>query len=145
MLLVVMKTFNTELKPIGTVNLQENDNVSTLKPWEPVTVGSSPFSVVTEPNGFMFAHGSACGSIPTTSLYGQTYVSDVHFFRRDGNGVDVDQYRGSITPTNTLAILKIPSNLISQHHLKPTDPIISNLPFGRQKQVLGILGTQQNP
>lgn len=136
---------NNQPKEIGTVNLQENNNVSTPKPWEPVTVGNSPFSVVTEPRGFMFAHGSACGSLPTTSLHGQTYVSDVHFFRRDGNGVDVDQYRGSINPTNTLSVLKIPSDLIAHHHLKPTDPIISNLPVDKQKQVLGILGTQQNP
>lgn len=133
------------LKLVGTVNPQENNNVSTPKPWELVTVGSSPFSVVTEPSGFMFAHGSARGSLPTTPLDGQTYVSDVYFFRRDGNGVDVDQYRGSITPTNTLAVLKIPNNLVAHHHLKPTDPIINNLPIDKQKQVLSILGTQQSP
>ena len=129
-------------KQIGTVNLQENDNVSTPTPWKPVTIGSSPFSVVSEPNGFMFAHGSACGSLPTTSLEGHSYVSDVYYFRKDGNGVDVDRYLGSITPTETLAILKIPNSQILHHHLKLTDSIVSNLPVDNQRQVLGILGTQ---
>lgn len=131
-------------KLIGTVNLQENNNVSTPKPWEAVTVGSSPFSAVREPNGFMFAFGSACGSLASTSIEGWKYVSDVYYFRKDGNGVDLDRYLGSATPTNTLAILKIPTNLISQHHLKPTDPIICNLPVDRQKQVLGILESSKN-
>ena len=130
------------LKLVGTVNLKENNNVSTPKPWELVIVGSSPFSVVTEPKGFMFAIGSACGSLASTSIEGWRYVSDVYYFRKDGDGVDLDRYLGSITPTNTLAILKIPSKLIAQHHLKPTDPVISNLPVDKQKQVLGILGTQ---
>jgi hypothetical protein len=129
-------------KLIGTVNLQENDNVLTQKPWGRVTIGNSPFSVVAQSNGFMFAYGSACGSLASVSIEGWKYVSDVHYFRRDGNGVDVDRYLGSITPTNTLAILKIPSGYISYHHLKPTDPIICNLPVDKQKQVLGILGTQ---
>lgn len=132
-------------KPIGTVNLQEINNVSTKTPWEPVTVDNSPFSVVTQPNGFLLAHGSACGSLPTTSLEGHTYVSDVHFLRRDSNGVDVDRYLGSIMPTNTLAVLKIPSDQIPYHHLKPTDPIINNLPLDKQTLVLRILGTQLNP
>ncbi len=79
-------------KEIGTISLKENDNVSTPKPWEPVTVGSSPFSVVTEPRGFMFAHGSACGSLASTSIEGWRYVSDVHYFRKDGNGIDLDRF-----------------------------------------------------
>lgn len=132
-------------KNIGTVCLQENANVSTQKPWEPVTVGSSPFSAVREPNGFMFAFGSACGSLASTSIEGWRYVSDVYYFRKDGDGVDLDRYLGSITPTNTLAILKIPSSQTPYHHLKPTDLIVSNLPVDKEKQVLSILGTQQNP
>ncbi len=136
---------NNQPKQIGTVNLKENNNASTQTPWQPVTIGSSPYSVVTEPRGFLFAHGSSCGSLPTTSLEGYTYVSDIHYFRKDGNGVDVDRYIGSITPTNTLAILKIPSQQIPFHHLIPTDPIINNLPVDKQKQVLSILGTQQSP
>lgn len=132
-------------KEIGTISLQETDNVSIPNPWEPVTVGSSPFSIVAEPYGFMFAHGSACASFATNSREGWTYVSDVYYFRRDGNGIDLDRYLGSITPTNTLAILKVHNSLVTQHHLKPTDPIINNLPVDKQKQVLSILGTQQNP
>lgn len=132
-------------KIIGTVNLQEIDNVSTQKPWEPVTIYNSPFSVVTQPNGFMFAHGSACASLPSTSVEGWRYASDVYFFRRDCNGVDVDRYLGSITTTQTFVILKISSGQIPYHHLEPTDPIVNNLPVDRKEQVLGILGSQQGP
>lgn len=131
-------------KFIGTVNIQENHNISTQKPWEAVTIESSPFSLVTKPNGFMFAHGSACSSLPSTSTEGWRYVADVCFFRKDGNGIDVDRYIGSVTPSNTLAILKILPSQISQHHPKSIDPIISNLPNDKQKQVLSIIGTQHN-
>lgn len=127
---------------IGTVALQENNNISTSSPWETVTLSNLPYSVLSQPPNFMFAHGSACGSAPTTSLEGHTYVSDLYVFRRDKNGVDVDRYLGSITPTNTLAILKIPNPQIQFHHLKPTDPIISHLPMQDQKQLRSILGIQ---
>lgn len=127
------------VKTIGTVTVGECENVSTDKPWEPVTINSSPFSVVTNPNGFIFAHGSACGSLPTTSVEGFTYVADVYYFRRDKDGIDIDRYLGSITPTHTLAILKLPERFISYHHLRPSDPIISNLPKEKQEFVLGIL------
>lgn len=93
-------------------------------------------------NGFMFAHGSACGSLPSTSTEGWRYIADVYFFRKDqDNKVDVDRYIGSITPDETLAILKIPISQIPEHHLKSTDPLINNLPSDKQKQVLSILGT----
>lgn len=122
-----------EPKVIGTVALQENNNISTSKSWEPVTLSNLPYSVLSQPNGFMFTHGSACGSLPTTSVEGYTYVSDTHVFRQDRNGIDIDRYIGSITPTNTLAILKIPNQRIPYHHLKPTDPIINNLPPDKQR------------
>lgn len=131
-------------KVVGIVSLQENDNISTAKPWEPVTKANLPYSVLSQPNGFMFAHGSACGSLPSISREGWRYVADVHFFRKDKNGVDVDRYIGSITPSRTLAILKIPSGKISEHHLRQSDPIISNLPSDEQKQVLSILGKQKS-
>lgn len=130
---------------IGTVAIQENNNVSTAVPWEPVTKPKLPYSVLSQPNGFMFAYGSACGSLPTTSLEGYTYVSDTYVFRKDGDGIDLDRYIGSITQTNTLAILKIPSQQIPYHHLRATHPIINNLPVDKQRQVLSILGTQYNP
>ncbi len=136
---------NYHLKLVGTVSLQECDNVSTQHPWKPVTIGSSPFSVVTEPTGFMFAHGSACGSLASTSTEGWKYVFDAYYFRKDHNRIDLDRYLGSITPTNTLAVLKVPSSQTQYHHLKSTDPIIGRLPIDRQNQILGILGTQQNP
>lgn len=136
---------NDEPKVVGTVVLQENNNISTSKPWESVTKENLPYSVLSQPNGFMFTHGSACGSMPITSIEGYTYVSDMHVFRQDGNEIDVDRYIGSITPTNTLAVLKIPNQKIPYHHLKPIDHIINNLPPDKQKLVLGFLGTQHNP
>ena len=130
-------------KPIGTVSIEENGNISTEKPWEPVTTPVVPYSTLSRPNGFLFAHGSACTSLATTSIEGHTYVSDVHIFRQDGNSVDVDRYIGSITPTNTLVILKISSSQILHHHLGIKDPIINNLPADKQRQVLNILGTRE--
>jgi len=130
-------------KPIGTVNIEENGNMSTQKPWEPVTMPVMPYSAISLPRGFLFAHGSACTSLATTSIEGYTYVSDVHIFRQDGNNVDVDRYIGSITPTNTLAILKVPSSQIPHHHLGINDPIINNLPADKQEQVINVLGARE--
>ncbi|OGG13795.1 hypothetical protein A2773_01580 [Candidatus Gottesmanbacteria bacterium RIFCSPHIGHO2_01_FULL_39_10] len=130
---------NLQPKPIGTVSLGENNNVSTQNPWEPVTRPTMPYSVLTNPNGFMFAHGSACGSLATTSIEGYKYVSDVHIFRQDGTAVDVDRYIGSVTPENALAVLKIPSGQIPHHHLNLGHPIISNLPPEQKQWVSDIL------
>lgn len=134
----------SDLQPkiIGTVNLEENNNMSTSLPWEPVTTPKIPFSVITPPQGFLFVHGSACGSLPTTSLEGYTYVSDTYIFRQDGNNIDTDRYIGSITQDNFLALLKIPSEQNPYHHLKPTDLIITNLTPNWQQQVKTILEKQ---
>lgn len=132
-------------KMIGTVNVDESKNFSTLVPWEAVTKPELPYSALTKPNGFMFAHGSACASMATLSAEGYKYIGDTYVFRQDGTAVDVDRYLGSITPDNTLAVLKIPSQQIPFHHLQPNHAIIGSLPIDRQTQILNILGTQQNP
>lgn len=132
-------------KQIGTVSLTENNNFSTSIPWECVTKNNLPYSILSLPDGFMFACGSACLSLATTSIQGYTYVQNTHVFRKDGTGVDVDRYLGSITPTDTIAVLKLPNDQIPFHHLKLTDSIISNLPLDKRKQICNILGMQQNP
>jgi len=131
----------SSIKPqiVGTVDLTENKNISIDQPWMPVTTPNLPFSALSEPDGFLFTHGSACGSLPTTSLEGYKYVTDIHVFRQDGAAVDVDRYIGSVTPANTLAILKIPSSLIPHHHLDLSDPIVSSLPTQQQQQVQNII------
>lgn len=126
-------------KPIGTVSVDENNNISTQNPWEPVTTPTIPYSVLSHPDGFMFAHGSACGSLPTTSIEGYKYVADVHVFRQDGTAVDVDRYIGSVTPENTLAVLKVPNGQIPYHHLNLSHAIVSNLPIEQRQQVNDIL------
>ena len=131
----------TQPKFIGTVNLDEVKNISTDTPWEPVTNNNLPFGVMGTPNGFLFTHGSACASLATTSIEGYAYVADVLVFRRDGTAVDVDRYLGSITPTFTLGVLKIPNGQIPYHHLKANASIISNLPSDKREQVLSIIGT----
>lgn len=129
-------------KPIGTVSVDEVKNMSTNTPWEPVTNPDLPFSVMGTPSGYLFTHGSACASLATTSILGQTYVAHALVFRQDGTAVDVDGYFGSITPTNTLGVLKINSSQIPYHHLKANDPILNNLPSDKREQVLNIIGTQ---
>lgn len=84
-------------------------------------------------------YGSACGSLSTTSIEDYKYVADVHVFRQDGTAVDVERYIGSITPKNTLAVLKIPSGQIPHHRLNLTHPIVSNLPTEQRQQVNDIL------
>ncbi len=129
-------------KLIGTVSLDEIKNISTDSPWEPVTNPNLPFSVMGTPNGYLFTHGSACASLATTSILGYTYVAHALVFRQDGTVVDVDGYLGSITPTNTLGVLKIPNGQIPYHHLRINDSIINNLPTDKREQVLSIIGTQ---
>ena len=133
---------NPKPKLIGTVSLYEIINISTSSPWEVVTTNNIPTSALGTPNGFLFTHGSACSSLPTTSLEGYTYVADFYLFRIDRNGVDTDRYIESVTPTNTLAILKVPNEQNNFHHLKPTSSIIENLPIENQEQVQNILNSK---
>lgn len=128
-------------KLIGTVSLDEVKNISTDTPWEPVTNPNLPFSVMGTPSGYLFTHGSACVSLATTSLQGHTYVAHALVFRQDGTAIDIDGYFGSITPTNTLGVLKIPNGQIPYHHLRANNPIINNLPTDKGEQVLSIIGT----
>lgn len=104
-----------------------------------------PYSNLSEPNGFMFSYGSACGLLASTLIEGYKYVGDTYFFRQEGTAVDVDRYLGSIAPDNILAVLTISSGQIPFHHLQLNHVIIGSLPIDRQKQILSILVTQQSP
>lgn len=126
-------------KPIGTTCLNEIDNLSTHKPWGPKTVEDIPISAISAPKGYLFTHGSACASLPTTSPDGYEYVLDLYVFRQDGNGVDTDRYIGSISPDGSLVTLKIPHEHNPYHHLNPLDPVVTKLSPKKQKRVLEIL------
>lgn len=124
-------------KLIGTISVEDIDRYS--KNWDPVVLESSPFGVVTEPDGFMWSFGSANSSLATTSAEGFTYIADTNLFRvGDSNVVKVDRYIGSST-SDSVHIYKIDNGLIGYHHLKIGDEIFGRLPDPYQSVIRDLL------
>lgn len=134
---------NNQLKNIGTVCIQEIENMSSSMPWEDLVKEDIPFSAIGAPSGYLFAQGSACGSLATTSAFGWTYIADFYVWRRDGIGIDRDRYLGSVTPGNTVAVLLVSKKLTPYHHLKLNDPPLNSLSTIYQENIKNLLrGTQ---
>lgn len=120
-------------KFIGIVGIEDINKTVAELPWQPLSFGSIiPYRVVNPtPNHFLTV-GSGNISLATTSFYGYRYVSGIDVFRFDGPGIiDVDHYFATPMKDNTFIIYKTPVVYIPYHHLKPTAPIINNLPVDK--------------
>lgn len=115
-------------KIIGTVGTQELQNISSNKPWEEIFTHYIPISGIGTPNGFMFTQGSACGSMATTSILGHTYNSDFYLWRKDNDTIDRDRYTTN-TENDNLVIYLMPKDQTPNHHVKPSDQLVKNLPI----------------
>lgn len=129
----------SNLKPIGTVSIEELNNLALKDPWQEVVMEFLPFSVIGSPNGFICSQGSAGTSLPTTSMEGWKYVADFYLYRQDGTMVDRDRYLGSVSLDCKLTVLLVSKKQTPYHHLKLNDPPMNSLPAIYQERIKNIL------
>lgn len=134
-----MRMKNNLLKNIGTISIQEIQNISAYVPWENLVKKDIPFSAIGTPSGYLFTQGSACGSLATTSNLGWKYNADLYLYRKDGTAVDRDRYLGSITQENNLVIFLVPKSLTPYHHIDSSNLNLINLPPSQLNSIIDIL------